>query len=328
MLVKQAVTTWLHDTSRAAKAGNLSPTTVDNYTRDISTFCDLAHTQGLTELTELTPEAINDIFDLYTNSPDGRYKEPAGSKSRRTVQRFYSTLSKFFTDATRRGWVSHSPIPDTYLARGKTRVNDDPKRKSIGLDGANALLAANLKSRDEFILRVLIEAGPRVGELCAADRSDLINDPDSACYWLHLRHTKNGSPRRVPISYFTYAYYEQYLRNDIVPAQARPEQSNTLTDSECALIRTSRGRRMTPRDIQNLIQRTGKKVSISVTPHGLRHTAATVLLESGTDLHVLRDLLGHSSITVTSAYLDPRAIDMSAAINTHPINTKPSRINA
>lgn len=320
MKVSDAIAAWNKDTMRAVTAGNLSAQTASNYARDLADFSVLLFDQrGDVHVADVDADLLNDIFDAYAATPDGRLKNPTGAKSRRTVQRFYYTLSRFFNDAVRRNWAQVSPVPDTYLARGKSRVTEDPKRKSIGLQGAGKFLQADLPARDMFILRVLVESGPRIGELCATDRNDLTFDEVSNVYWLRLLHTKNKTPRRIPLSIATVSYYEHYRQHDIIPAQARPNAPHTLADSEAALLRTSRGRRITPRDVQNILQRTGRKVGVDVTPHGLRHTAATVLLEAGTDIHVVRDLLGHSSTTVTSAYLDANSMDVAAAVNLSPI---------
>ena len=318
MLASEAVELWLKDTMRSCQVGNLSINTYRNYERDLNDFLKLTTDA---ELDSFGVEALNEVFDAYSVTPDARFKDNPRPKARSTVQRFYYSLSRFFNDAVRREWVSRSPIPDTYLARGKNKSTSDPRRKSVGIQGATSLFSeATLTNRDQFILRILVEAGPRVGELCAANRSDLTFDEMLGCWWLLLEHTKNSTPRRVPVSEQTMTYYQKYVTSEIVPAQARPGKPHTLADSEKALLRSSRGRRLTPRDVQNLLQRTGRKCGIDVTPHGLRHTAATVLLETGTDVHVVRDLLGHSSIAVTSLYLDTNGESVANAVVNGPFS--------
>ena len=318
MIVDDAVTEWLKDTERSVKVGNLSEQTYQNYRRDLTDFLKFVTNE---EITALGAEQLNDVFDDYSASPDARFKQGGKPKARSTVQRFYYSLSRFFNDAVRREWVTRSPVPETYMARGKAKTVLDPRRKSVGVQGANTLPSSvSLTNRDKFILRTLVEAGPRVGELCAADRSDLSFDDVLGCWWLLLEHTKNGVARRVPLAHQTVAFYEKYMSDDIVEARCRPGKPYTLADSERALLRSSRGRRLTPRDVQNLLQRTGRKVGVDVTPHGLRHTAATVLLETGTDVHVVRDLLGHSSIAVTSQYLDTNGESVANAVVNGPFS--------
>lgn len=318
MDLSDAIARWETDLHRSVLAGNMSPVTESNYRRDIGELLTIAGDQ---DLTQLGPDQLNDIFDSYSARIDARYTRRTPSpkgRSRATLARFYATCSVFFNDAQKRGWVAASPLPMTYLARGKTRATQDPKRKSVGVPGAMALLNQRLTARDEFILRVLIEAGPRVGELCAANHTDLAIG-DDGIWWLRLEHTKSGKARRVPLSPGTVKSYQAYRDTEMPRAQARPGKPGTLVDSEAALLRSRRGRRMTPRDIQNLLARTGTRAGVRVTPHGLRHTAATVLLESGADIHVVRDLLGHSNITVTSAYLDGNDIDVAAAVLSSPL---------
>lgn len=310
---------WLLDLQRSVNAGNLSANTIAVYRRDINTFTD--HLGADASVRDITAEDINNAFDAFSDTPDARFTrhERRGGKARSTLTRYYSTISVFFSDAQRRGWVAASPVPDTYLARGKTKKATDPRRASVGIPGAAALLTVpDLTARDEFLLRLLLETGARVGEVCAADRADLVQE-DAALWWLTLRHTKNGKPRRVPVTPETADLYGRYRDKEMVAAQPRPHQPDSLVDAEMALIRTSRGRRITPRDVQNVLRRVGVKAGVRVTPHGLRHTAATVLLESGADVHHVRDLLGHSSISVTSQYLDTNGADVAAAVVSSPL---------
>ncbi len=317
--VEEAVDTWLLGLSRSVKMGNISPRTESNYREGI-TFA-LSHLSANGPLESVTSEQLDSLIDIYAELPDQRFRDPQknGEKALSSISRLHSTLSVFFNDAQRRGWITISPIVGTYLARGKTTRTSDPKRKSVGLEGATALLQNELSCRDEFIIRVLLEAGPRVGELCASDQGDLVFDDITESWWLNLLHTKNGKERKIPITNDLLALYEKYRANEMRPAARRPKEAGVSVDAETALLRTSRGRRITPRDIQNLLNRACRGTGMRVTPHGLRHTSATVLLESGTDLHVVRDLLGHSSVSVTSAYLDSADVNVSRAVRSSPL---------
>ena len=63
----------------------------------------------------------------------------------------------------------------------------------------------------------------------------------------------------------------------------------------------------------------------AITPHALRHTAATLLLSSGWDLKMVSKMLGHSNVSVTSRYLDLLDGELEAAVNAHPLLTSPLR---
>lgn len=111
-----------------------------------------------------------------------------------------------------------------------------------------------------------------------------------------------------------------------MPAAAR--------DAERALILTSRGTRITSRDVQRLLRRAELRVAAcpevpaedkrAPTPHALRHTTATLLLAAGWDVKMVRDLLGHESITTVSKYLDKIPGELAVAIAKHPLTSTPN----
>jgi site-specific recombinase XerD len=83
---------------------------------------------------------------------------------------------------------------------------------------------------------------------------------------------------------------------------------------------------MQPRDVQNLVDRLCKNldpdVRRRVTPHGLRHTAATLLLSSGAaDVKTVQSLLGHESLATTGIYLDQVKGEMIKAVASHPVTS-------
>ncbi len=88
----------------------------------------------------------------------------------------------------------------------------------------------------------------------------------------------------------------------------------------------SAGRRLAVRDIERLLERAVQRTRTAdpaharaVVPHGLRHTAATLMLAEGWDVKVVAQLLGHATVTTTSQYLDELPGELSVAINAHPL---------
>lgn len=338
LLTSQAVTAWVKDLGRRKAIGSLRPATVANYTRDSELFAATLGTMyGDLPLRSVDTRIVDDVLAAYQSTPDGRFSPehrftPAGDELKKvvTVKRLFATLSVFFNEAARRGWVSYSPMPDSMWRRAK-QADGATGSDAGAVEGLSArrralkpvqvanLLDADLSARDMFILRVLAEAGPRVGELCAANRNDLTFDADANCYWLQLYRTKNSKHRAIPLTRRTGDWYDSYARFEMAAAKARPGRPETLADSERALLRSVYGRRITPRDVQNILKRVRTLTAVDVTPHGLRHTAATLLLESGEDVHNVRDLLGHSSIAVTSIYLDTQTRNLAAAVNASPV---------
>lgn len=315
MLLSDAVETFNTRNKRRVLNNDMSQTTASNYTRDLRDFLTIiTKTDGDLPIDKVSPLILEDVFELYAGLPDARCKNESRSRitprSARTRNRFFYSVSAFFGYLTAIGELSVNPAKQ---AAGKVRLTNqelDPKRKSIGAANVERLLQTPMTSRDEFIVRVLTTAGVRVGELCACDTDDLTFDPNHGCWWLRLTHTKNGKTRRVALSETTVSYYLLYKRHDMVAPSERPN-GLPVQDAQRALLRTSRGLRITPRDIQNLTSRLGPRSGVHTTPHGLRHTAATIRVEEGVNIHVVRDLLGHSSIAITSQYLDSNSADLA-----------------
>ena len=108
------------------------------------------------------------------------------------------------------------------------------------------------------------------------------------------------------------------------PATGELVQTAPVEDAERALTLSWRGVRMQPRDMQLMVERACRnlppEVRRDVTPHGLRHTAATLLLSSGAaDIKTVKELLGHASIATTGVYLYTVADEMAQAVKAHPV---------
>lgn len=144
--------------------------------------------------------------------------------------------------------------------------------------------------RDHAILETLYATGIRVSELCALQLDDI----DWAA--LTLKVTGKGNKQRVvpfgqPAAQALRAWIEQ----------ARPELAGP--DSANAVFLGSRGKPINDRQVRRIVQRAGQKVGAPrLSPHGLRHSAATHLLEGGADLRVVQEMLGHSSLNTTQIY--------------------------
>jgi site-specific recombinase XerD len=100
------------------------------------------------------------------------------------------------------------------------------------------------------------------------------------------------------------------------------------TGAPQALLLSPTGRRLAVRALERLLERAVKRTRTAdpvrvraVVTHGLRHTAATLMLAEGWDVKVVARLLGHATVTTTSKYLDELPGELSVAINAHPLNS-------
>ena len=144
-------------------------------------------------------------------------------------------------------------------------------------------------ARDRAIVELLYGTGIRVAELCAAD----VDDVD------HARRTvrvtgKGDKQRTVPFGIPAETALAAWLdvRAEVATPAAGP-----------ALFVGARGRRIDPRTVRTLVHRMTARAGVpDLAPHGLRHTAATHVLEGGADLRAVQELLGHASLATTQRY--------------------------
>src|SRR5262249_6949888 len=145
---------------------------------------------------------------------------------------------------------------------------------------------ARLRLRDQAMLELLYGAGLRVSELCALDVTD-VDRARHATPLVMVRRGKGGKPREVPLGGAADRALDAYL-------PARRELG-----AGAALFVNAAGARLTPRSVQRLVKRwtIAGGVHADATPHALRHSFATHLLDEGADLRSIQELLGHASLS-------------------------------
>jgi len=328
--VSVVLTAYFVDVERRLAAGALAQTTANTYARDLADFSRLAGPDTI--LDDLSAEDVDDIVLAFRHEPDRRYTVPRDEpKGNGITGRFRQSVSRLFAFAERRAYVQRNPMPDT-AARPKSRGRAEGARTALPLDSARALIDVpesrepvrrdhQLQVRDEVLLRILLEVGPRASELCALDRADV--DVRDGVTWLRIRKGKGGKPRDVPLSPSTTELLGEYQARHRPPPWSKDEPRRQ-EDSERALLLTFRGRRVTPRDIQNIVKGSCALLPPDVrrraTPHALRHTMATLALSSGAaDVAVVQKLLGHNSLATTGIYLDEIREELAMAVLRNPV---------
>jgi site-specific recombinase XerD len=156
--------------------------------------------------------------------------------------------------------------------------------------------------RDRAVLELLYGSGLRVAELCRLD----LGDVDIEGRWVRVMG-KGGKERVVPMGDFAAAALAEYLergRGSFLRGQEGRIREGASPGEAVALFLNRRKKRMTPRDARAMVDRhaalvlAGRKVS----PHTLRHSFATHLLEGGADIRAVQELLGHASLATTQRY--------------------------
>jgi integrase/recombinase XerC len=158
-------------------------------------------------------------------------------------------------------------------------------------DPGEADEADAIELRDRLIVELLYATGIRVGELCAVDVDDLDRERR-----LVRVLGKGGKERVVPYGVPAERALDRYL------VAGRPELSGP--GSGPALLLGARGRRIDPRAVRRTVHLRVRRVdgAPDIGPHGLRHSAATHLLEGGADLRSVQELLGHATLSTTQIY--------------------------
>ena len=193
-------------------------------------------------------------------------------------------------------WLGHV-VPD-WIQRPSKRKS---LPRTLGRSELSRLREASGKSEDPLafpIVTILLDTGLRVSELCGLDIEDMDLDDKSAL----VIGGKGEKDRTVLFTDATVRAVESWL-----PIRKSRARLTGTDDNERALLLSSRGRRMNPRSVQKLIDRLADASDIPrsrLSPHTLRHTFATGLLERGADLVTIQRLLGHSSIATTRVYLE------------------------
>jgi integrase/recombinase XerC len=205
-----------------------------------------------------------------------------------SIARKLSSLRAFFKFLLARGHVASDPT------RGvKSPKRRKPLPRALSVDDAFRVVEASpasprpeLAARDRALYEVLYGAGVRVSECCALDGDDVERDGDGAAL-LKIRRGKGGKQRIVPLGGKALAALDAYLATR---APSGP------------LFLNARGGRLTPRSVQRHLARDGALAGVPVTPHALRHSFATHLLDGGADLRSIQELLGHASLGSTQIY--------------------------
>jgi site-specific recombinase XerD len=140
--------------------------------------------------------------------------------------------------------------------------------------------------RNTAAVVMLAYSGLRVAELVSLDRDDV----DLEAGTIHVRHGKGDRERIVPLHALAAKALTRYLTSRF--------------DDDPALFVSRNRRRVSTSQIRRIVEAVAGEAGIHkrVTPHKLRHTFATLLLEKGVDVRVIQELLGHSSITSTMIY--------------------------
>jgi integrase/recombinase XerC len=215
--------------------------------------------------------------------------------ARTTLARRTSAVKTFTAWALRSGLIDADPATRLQVPKAH-RTLPAVLRQDQALDAMNAAESGAqqgdpLALRDRLIVEMLYATGIRVSELCGLD----VDDVDTSRRLLRVLG-KGNKQRTVPFGEPAMRALESWL------AEGRPALATATSGP--ALLLGARGKRIDPRQARTVVHQTMSAVdgAPDIGPHGLRHSAATHLLEGGADLRVVQELLGHSTLATTQLY--------------------------
>jgi integrase/recombinase XerC len=226
-----------------------------------------------------------------------------------TIARKLSALRSFYAYLDREGMISENPMSSVL-----TPKQERPIPHYLPVDDMFRLLDAIpvedvLGLRNRAMFELLYSTGIRVSELAGLDTQDL--DPSSAM----VRVIGKGNRERlVPVG-------EKALRSIAAYRKRLKTERRIAVDDGGPMFLNNRGGRLTTRSIARILKRLAQQigVEIPVSPHGLRHSFATHLLDAGADLRAVQELLGHKSLSTTQKYTHVSIDKLMAAYDkAHP----------
>lgn len=217
-----------------------------------------------------------------------------GRVKKTTIARKLSALRAFFRFLEREGWVGANPAGA--LAGPKLDV---PIPRYLTVDEVFRLIDGPrgtgwLAERDRAILEVLYSCGLRVSEAASLDEGSL----DPATRLLRVLG-KGRKERLLPIGRQAVRAVEEYLASS-----ANVRKRLGMQPAQRPLFLNARGGRLSPRSIARILKRYARHAGLDpgVSPHAMRHSFATHLLDGGADLRAVQELLGHASLSTTQRY--------------------------
>ena len=266
----------------------LAANTLSSYRRDLRRYDEFLAGRGIERLDDVTENVVAE-FLMSLREGDADHQPLSATSAARTVV----AVRGFHKFAVQDGLATADPA-------GAVKPPTPAKRlpKALPLSDVEAILEAAgspdtpLALRDRALLEVLYGTGARISEATGLDVDDL----DTVDGTVLLRG-KGGKERLVPVGGYALDAVAAYLSRGR-PALAAQGRGGP------ALFLNSRGGRLSRQSAWAILVKAAERagVTASVSPHTLRHSFATHLLDGGADVRVVQELLGHASVTTTQVY--------------------------
>ena len=266
----------------------LADNTLKSYRRDLRRYLGHLAGLGIDDVTNVTEAAVSGFLMSLREGDEEHQPLSAGSAARTVV-----AVRGFHKFAVREGLATNDPAAAVRPPASAKRLP-----KALPLADIEAILEAagspgtSLALRDRALLEVLYGTGARISEAVGLDLDDLDLEEGPV-----LLRGKGGKERMVPVGSYARQAVEAYV------VRGRPDLSG-VGRGTAALFLNARGGRLSRQSAWAVLAKAAERAGVTaeVSPHTLRHSFATHLLDGGADVRVVQELLGHASVTTTQVY--------------------------
>ena len=260
---------------------NVSTHTMDAYKRDINQYLMYLGGLDIKNLSDVKSTHIRDYIRILSD----------GGMAPASLSRIISSIRTYYRFLSSENILDENPVLLINNPKLPKKLPDVLSEKEISLIINAVQESSKFYQRDKAIIEMLYSCGIRVTELCNLEMSNLFIDED-----LIRVMGKGNKERLLPLGLRSKKYINDYIKHS---------RNSHIKKSGSSFVFVSRNGNQLTRAMINIILNKWTQVSglkKSVSPHKLRHSFATHLLEGGADLRFVQALLGHSDISTTQIY--------------------------
>ena len=260
---------------------NVSDHTMDAYKRDINQYLMYLGDLDLQNLSDVKSTHVRDYIRVLND----------GGMSPASISRIISSIRTYYRFLSSENILNENPVLLINNPKLPKKLPDVLSEKEISLIINAIQESSKFYQRDKAIIEMLYSCGIRVTELCNLEMPNLFIDED-----LIRVMGKGNKERLLPLGVRSKKYVSEYIKHS---------RNSHIKKSGSSFVFVSRNGNQLTRAMINIILNKWTQVSglkKSVSPHKLRHSFATHLLEGGADLRFVQALLGHSDISTTQIY--------------------------
>lgn len=260
--------------ARAEK--NYSEKTCASYANDLVQFNTFLSTEKHYSLSEIDYTLLRQF--IHTLGEQGLAKS--------SVSRKISTLKSFFNYFFKTGQIEQNPASRLHFPKKDKKLPDFLEEKQISELLEKPDTTTLQGKRDRAVMELLYGAGMRVGELATLNIKDLDLLGDVV-----MVKGKGGKQRMCPLGSYARKALREYL--DSYPG---------VKTASAPVFLSGRGNRLESRMVERIVKKYAATMGLNITPHTLRHSFATHMLNAGADLRSIQELLGHKNLSTTQIY--------------------------